>query len=181
MLDRIGGVGERIQRSATPHHICEIGGLATMAVAHSIASINQAELRRVKALAADVERTRWREGFEPCSYCGVIANSVDHIPPRSARDGIIASGLMMRYPFIEVPACRECNSLLNLRGGWTLCERRDYIRRQLKRRYRHSLAIPDWTDSELARMSVGMRRYISYGLIVRDFVRQRLAFAMVVR
>lgn len=145
-----------------------------MAVVHS--SVSAAELNRIRQLAKDAGEMRWREGFEPCSYCGVIANSIDHVPPISARERIVDLGLQSRYPFFEVPACRECNSTLGARGLWLLSERRAYIKKRLHQRYASILRIPDWSDNELAQMSKNMQGYVTNGLIVRDFIRQRLAF-----
>jgi len=141
-------------------------------------TISNRELLRIRQLAADARESRWREGFDPCVYCGVIANSVDHVPPRAIRERLVALGLALRYPFVEVPACRECNSVLGARAGWTVSDRRRYVKQALKRRYASVLRIPDWSDTELAQMSPGMQSYIADGLQVRDFIRQRLAFAV---
>jgi hypothetical protein len=137
--------------------------------------------RSNKKFCSDICRARsWREPPEvevpPCCYCGMPSDSIDHIPPRAARPRIIEAGLASRYVFIEVDACRECNSLLGARTLWTLRSRKTFIRKALSRRYAKFLRIPDWDSSELASFSQRsmLRGYIERGLIVRDIVRQRL-------
>jgi hypothetical protein len=148
-----------------------------MATAHSTRiGISSRQRARMSQLVDEVRELRRLVDVEPCVYCGVAANSVDHVPPRAARDRIVSLGLAHRYPFHEVPACRECNSVLGARGLWTLTERRDYIKKALRRRYSDILRIPDWSDSELAQVSPAMRGYILDGLYVRDFVKARVAY-----
>ena len=136
----------------------------------------KAQRDRINRLALDARAMRLYPDADPCAYCGVIANSVDHVPPRSQRDRLVALGLALQYDFFEVPACRECNSVLGARPLWTLRERRAYIKRMLKRRYADVLKIPDWTDSELAQMSPMMQTYILNGIEVREFIRQRVQY-----
>jgi hypothetical protein len=129
----------------------------------------------MSALADHARAISYRSDLEPCVYCGVAANTVDHVPPRSARTTIVSLGLVLKYPFVEVPACNECNVLLGARSLWTVTERRAYIKKALRSRYSDVLRIPDWTDSELAQVSASMRSFILNGLFVRDFVRARVA------
>ena len=110
-----------------------------------------------------------------CVYCGLGGDSVDHVPPSSVRPSLIALGIASRYPFVEVRCCRECNSLLGNRAYWTVPQRKHYIKAQLKRRYLKFLRIPDWTELELARLSLTLRDHTLHGLAVRDITRQRIA------
>jgi hypothetical protein len=113
-----------------------------------------------------------------CAYCGSPADSIDHIPPRSVRPTLLASGLARRYPFIEVDSCRECNSLLGARSLWTLKDRRQHIKQKLKSRYAKYLRIPNWSPTELAAMGQNspMRKHIENGLLIRDFTLKRIQF-----
>lgn len=112
---------------------------------------------------------------DPCVYCGMPADSIDHIPPRAYREFIAAQGLQKRYPFIEVIACRECNSALGARALWTVAARKKRIAQYLRRKYAKYLAIPDWTPAEAEEMGTGMLgTYIRHGLIVRDVTRERI-------
>lgn len=138
---------------------------------------SKAQRERIAGLSAGIVAFRRDPNIEPCVYCGVAANSIDHVPPREAREGILAAGLGRRYPFFEVHACRECNSVLGSRGLWTLTARREYIKRALRRRYAEFLRIPDWDDSELAQLEPTMRDYVLNGLAIRDFTRERITYA----
>lgn len=89
---------------------------------------------------------------------------------------MVELGLAGRYPFFEVPSCLECNSLLGARGLWRFTERRDYIKKRLRRRYADILRIPDWTDTELAQLDPGLRGFVLEGLYVREFIWQRLSY-----
>jgi len=92
-----------------------------------------------------------KKDYESCYYCGAIAGTIDHVPPRSIRPTLIHLGLSKRIPFIEVSACHECNTMLSDHSIWTLHKRKDFIKKRLRRRYHRALASPDWSDSELAR------------------------------
>jgi hypothetical protein len=120
-------------------------------------------MRKTVALA------EWR-----CYYCGQIGDSIDHVPPTSARLRIIALGLRNEYPFVEVRACRECNSALSLQGGWTLAERKRYIKRWLVRRYGRLLGMPEWSHEELLALGRGLAGYVSSGIYKKQEIERRL-------
>ena len=110
-----------------------------------------------------------------CTYCGLIGETTDHVPPQSARPTLIALGLAPRYPFVEVRCCHECNCALGRRPLWTVAQRKAYIKGYLKRRYRKYLAIPDWTDDDLKELSLDLQDFTRHGLAVRALTRHRLA------
>ncbi len=124
-------------------------------------------------------RTAARETLEyTCEYCGIVADSVDHVPPTSIRPTLVDLGLDLHFPFFEVRACRECNSTLSDRGLWTLGTRRAYIAERLKKRYRRYLEIPDWTPDELMALEERLRKLTIQGLAVRDLTLRRIERAM---
>ena len=96
------------------------------------------------------------------------------MPPRSVRQFILDSGLAVRYPFVEVRCCQECNSALGDRPLWTLTQRKEFVRQWLKRRYKKYLNIPEWTDSQLAHVEGDMRDHVLHGLAVQELIRKRL-------
>lgn len=109
-----------------------------------------------------------------CVYCGLVGDTVDHIPPVSVRPTLISLGLTLRFPFQEVRACRECNSALGDRPLWTVALRRNYIKQWLRNRYAKYLRMPDWTDADLAKLSPEMRAFTLQGLGIRDVVLARI-------
>lgn len=112
-----------------------------------------------------------------CEYCGIVSDTVDHIPPTSIRPTLIELNLQLIFPFIEVRACRECNSTLSDRGLWTVELRRQCIAERLARRYRTYLEIPDWSQDELNTLDDRLRALTVQGLAVRDLTRLRIARA----
>ena len=143
---------------------------------------NPFRARGHKRFCSDRCRFRgWADGLTqeaiPCIYCGVPAETIDHIPPRAYREQVRIAGLSARYPEIEVDACRECNCLLGARALWTVAVRKQFIKRSLRRRYRKYLLIPDWSKDDLieyqgARLTV----YIETGMIIRDITKKRIAW-----
>lgn len=96
--------------------------------------------RSNKIFCSDICRAKsWRmpstDPVEACYYCGVPADTIDHVPPRAARPAIIQTGLTSRYPFVEIPSCRECNCLLGARPLWLVKQRKKFVKGALKRRY----------------------------------------------
>ncbi|MBK9497716.1 MAG: hypothetical protein IPO08_25040 [Xanthomonadales bacterium] len=129
----------------------------------------------IRAAQSEKRHLDARDNAVPCTYCGMPADSIDHIPPRAYREFIRAQGLEARYPFIEVMSCRECNSALGARALWTVPVRKRRIAAYLKRKYAKYLRIPDWTPAEAEEMGGGMLgSYIREGLIVRDVTRDRI-------
>lgn len=62
-----------------------------------------------------------------CIYCGMSADSIDHVPPRHLR-AQLAEIELLALGTKEVDACRECNSALGRRPLLTITERRRYIK-----------------------------------------------------
>lgn len=112
-----------------------------------------------------------------CEYCGLVSDSIDHVPPRSVRSTLIDLGLASKYPFVEVRACRECNSLLGSRPLWTIFLRRKFIFETLKKRYKIYLEMPDWSDSELEALGYTLKESVLNGLAVRELTKKRLEVA----
>ena len=111
---------------------------------------------------------------QACTYCGIPADTIDHVPPQSARPAIIEIGLRNRWPFEEVISCRECNLLLGARALWTVKSRKAFIKKALARRYKKYLRIPSWTDAEIARMGRGLQDHVLSGIVIRELVNKRL-------
>lgn len=110
-----------------------------------------------------------------CIYCGVPADSIDHIPPRHMRDQLLGVGLVAMHER-EVSSCRECNSALGARPLITITERRDYIKEYLRRRYKSVLRIKDWREDDLALFGDDLRKMILRGIALKQLTRERIAW-----
>jgi len=115
-------------------------------------------------------------GETPCYYCGQVANTIDHYPPRTVRSVITEYKLNDKYPFCEVDCCRECNSILSDKSPWTLSGRKELIKTVLEKRYRKYLEMPDWTQHEMEKLGPGMQKFILHSLAIRNHIRQRLKY-----
>lgn len=109
-----------------------------------------------------------------CTYCGLVADTIDHVPPTSIRPILIELKLNEQYPFMTVRSCRECNSTLGDRAYWTIEQRREYIASRLKRRYRKYLELPEWSQKELDALEYTLRQSVLHGLAVKALVLKRL-------
>lgn len=113
-----------------------------------------------------------------CVYCGIFADTVDHVVPRHllVRAGELELDLsrVMRMRQWTHPACHECNSSLSGRLFATLVERRQAAQKGIRRKYASYLRTPDWTDGELSEMGPKAQAEIVAAIAIRDWVRARL-------
>lgn len=114
----------------------------------------------------------------PCFYCGVPANSEDHVLPLVALDSLlcaetvpVASDLMT-----IVPSCLECNSLAGDKVFNSRAEKKRYIQRRLQNRYADVLRRPTWEDEEIAEMEGDLRRTIELSEQERRLVQNRIDY-----
>jgi len=124
--------------------------------------------------------TYWRDNpgkLPPCYYCGFPADTIDHVPPISARSRLSELGLSPRYPNSEIDACTECNCvLLGSRPIWTLTERKLFIKKALQKKYRKVLKMKQFTDSELSQFGYNLRTSTISKAVLAEIIRSRLAW-----
>jgi len=107
---------------------------------------------------------------EPCHYCGVPADSVDHFVPQTVAKRMLVVKQRL------IPACRECNSALGARFYPTLRARTAAVKESLRRRYRKVLATPDWKDQECDVLGVTLKSSIRNRGQLRELVKARLSW-----
>lgn len=130
--------------------------------------------RRGKRYCSDMCRYEaWKLTSEPCFYCGCAADTTDHVPPRSAR-AILLEFSVERWPFIEVPACHECNCALGARPLWTLPERKAFVKKWIRKRYRYYLNLPEWTEREVSKLGYNLKTIVEVSTIIAELARRRL-------
>ena len=112
-----------------------------------------------------------------CFYCGLVADSIDHLPPRSIRPRIVAMKLSSEYQFVEVRSCRECNSLFGARPPWTPEGRRGAVAGILEDRYRSYLESPDWDWKDILSLGDNLRDEVMTAQAIREITRARIAWS----
>lgn len=112
------------------------------------------EAGRGTVTASDLNR------IVPCYYCGLPADTVDHALPQSIAGFAASFDRSALPPNITVPACVECNSAIGARLFRTLTERKAWLKKWLRRRYRQYLDAPAWTTGELRELDGRMRQHI---------------------
>jgi hypothetical protein len=114
-----------------------------------------------------------------CFYCGLSADTVDHVIPRSALE-ILADdpdalrALADRRRRLTVVACRECNGLARATVQETLAERRTFVKERMRLRYAGVLATPSWTDAELMQLRSGLRKRVIVAMATKAIIERRL-------
>jgi hypothetical protein len=116
---------------------------------------------------------------ERCYYCGMTADSIDHVIPQSALEQLADDPealrvLIGRRRRLTVPACRECNSLARATTQESLNERRAFVHEAMARKYQQVLATPDWSDTELMELSPALRGRVLILLGSREILRRRI-------
>lgn len=117
-------------------------------------------------------------GITPCYYCGVPADSIDHVTPRNILQRMDVLYEELKAPAaLTVPSCRECNCAI-LQGHFyeTMAERKEAAKDGIKKRYRSLLDAPRWTDAEIAELGDGLGQYVSATMEWKDWLASRLAW-----
>lgn len=108
---------------------------------------------------------RVRLSGEWCVYCGMVAETVEHFPPRSfSNDGLL------------LPACKECNSLAGTDWPTDFGKRKGMVNDKLRRRNAKALSMPVWTKEDLEEMKRGMRKEIEIWQTRRRIAERRIAW-----
>ncbi len=110
-----------------------------------------------------------------CAYCGVYANTRDHVVPIS----FFSSGRPYTYKSHYannniVRACSECNSIgsdIMFENFW---DKKKYICEMVEWKYKDILQSPDWNIKEINQLAGTLKLYVKDSLIVRDFIRIRV-------
>lgn len=113
-----------------------------------------------------------------CAYCGLPADSKDHVPSLSF---VAEMGTMHcfdnKIPLVLVPSCRECNSILGNKLLPTFEERRHFIAKKLKTRYGKYARLRKWDFDEIAEIGRGLKPLLCGMQDARSIALRRIAFA----
>lgn len=108
-----------------------------------------------------------------CVYCGVRATTKDHFVPISVL-ALVADAIDEVSGKVLVPACGECNSIAGKNVFPTIAAKRRFIQDGLRRKYRSTLAIPAWSDSQLAELGYGLADFVRSGIARKQWLMERL-------
>lgn len=121
--------------------------------------------------------------WEPCYYCGVPANGIDHVVPQSLLDEWLRLGDIENYQLatgrgrkLTVPSCQQCNSILGAKYDPTLDERKQRLKDRLRTKYAKVLGMPDWTPEELDELGPRLREHVEQGMKLKAMARRRIAW-----
>lgn len=103
-----------------------------------------------------------------CVYCGLYATSRDHLEP------VTWTGEASRRYVVTVPACGECNSVLNDSFAPTIPERRALVQERLRKRYKRVLQREEYTPAEIDEFEGMLRTAVLDGIEEKRIVIDRL-------
>lgn len=95
-----------------------------------------------------------------CFYCGVPAETVDHVPPLSRVDDYEAMCLVHER-YVKVPCCKECNMLAGSTVQESIIQRKELVADKLAKRHASDIRAPEWDKEELASLTGRLRGYVA--------------------
>lgn len=90
-----------------------------------------------------------------CTYCGIPASTLDHMPPISWTDSANEKA-KEEMNFYKLPSCEECNNALGNLRLFSVMDRVHHVHAWLKNRYKKALRMPYWDEDELNELSYTM-------------------------
>lgn len=105
-----------------------------------------------------------------CIYCGMSADTKDHLLPRTW------TGEAVRKHVLTVPACKQCNSAIGDRYLPSITARRKEAQTYIARQSANLLGMPEWTPEDLAEIGKTLRSTIERGIFDRQLARARLSW-----
>ena len=111
-----------------------------------------------------------------CTYCGIAANSLDHIIPVSYNQTLRKN---VKYSKENtVPSCTECNSSLSNIWLPTIPERAGCLLEKYNKKYKKLLNQPEWEDWEIEELGPGMKKVILTNKKKKEIIIERLNVLM---
>ncbi len=105
-----------------------------------------------------------------CVYCGVIAQSKDHIVPTAA------TGIEHRKYVLTVPACLQCNGAINDVPVYSIDGRRRVAQAYIAKKYKSALSRPEYTREEIQEFEGRLRQAIMGDQEEKAYLRARLTW-----
>lgn len=105
-----------------------------------------------------------------CVYCGLSGYTQDHIEPKTW------TGAAARSFVVTVPACGECNSMINDSFAPTIPERRAIAHSKIRKKYKRILNRVEYSEEEINEFEGMLREAVISGLEDRRVIEARLAW-----
>lgn len=112
---------------------------------------------------------------DPCVYCGIRADTMDHVPPLRTVE-MMADADIDRANLRKYPACRECNSWLADCRLTGLTNRRAIVREKIRKKYKRLLRMPRWDEDELAELSEQFAEFMRKSSDAADIAKRRIGW-----
>ena len=115
------------------------------------------------------------DGTIPCAYCGMMADTLDHVIPQCKLRDLDALGIERDSNRTwTVHACSECNCALVDRLFRTFAERKAWVKGHYRSKYGEVISAPPWTARELRELGPSLRLAVTNQLEVKATVLARL-------
>lgn len=148
---------------------CASCGLPHFSVAKSMDGVCLAcsyfEVCRSEMLSMG-DATEWLRERGLCAYCGEYGSEAEHVVPKSSR-----------LPTYTLLACGECNRIAGGLVFRSFVDKRGHIHRELRRKYRRVLRMPEWPEEEMGELGYVLRAQIEVWERARQSVRRRLEWS----
>lgn len=102
---------------------------------------------------------------DQCVYCGDLANTEEHFPPKS----FSARGVIL-------PCCKECNVLAGTLHPNNFEKRAEYVKNRLRKRYRSKMNAGHFTVDEIDEFSGNLKRSVNLWQNQKRVARTRIAW-----
>lgn len=120
-----------------------------------------------------------KEG-EHCAYCGILATDKEHVVPLShlkKLEEMKLQGFDVKIPEYKiVPACHECNLIALDKVFDNFKDKKAYIKKELRRKYRKFVNAPDWTDQEIEELEGELKKYVILSEEIKRITKKRLSY-----
>ena len=107
-----------------------------------------------------------------CAYCGIPADTKDHVLPVSWMRVLVEMGDRDTRSEI-VPCCRECNSIAGSKIFASFRLKKKYVQARIKQKHK---TMPKWKKRELNELTGKLRRYVVASAEVHDYHETRWSF-----
>lgn len=125
-------------------------------------AVKKSRAEAVRAAGFYYKKKFQRAAF--CIYCGAAGMHWDHVYPISIAARLDlkrpSTRKILRHALYIVPSCQSCNTIAGAEPCFSIKQKRQFIQKQLKERYRHKLKEIQWGESELSELGPTLRSHI---------------------